>query len=173
MSLCAVDADAAVHPCGSGVIQYTDVSPRRLQQFVVQPDATYLWRNRRVVDDSLVASGSVLADAEGIVTVSAFEVAPDGNRLTLLPAGQDSSVMVATDVAGQGQVSHTPADPFELGQRVSLTAKADTGWRFDHWAGDLTGVQATQTVILTGDLQTTATFVLADRAVYLPIIMVP
>ncbi len=70
-----------------GSNQTVDVTPRRLQHFVVTPGASYDWENRLVSDDSLVASGVVTADADGLVTVEDVAVSPGGNRLLLTPAG--------------------------------------------------------------------------------------
>lgn len=83
ISLCAVDAAAAVKTCGTGVDQTVDVTPRRLQLFHPQPGATYQWENRRVSDNSLVASGSVTAGSSGLITVPAVAVSPQGNRLRI------------------------------------------------------------------------------------------
>ena len=57
---------------------------RRLQHFVVVPGATYAWENRRVVDGALMARGTVVAGANGLITIPAFAVSPEGNRLSLL-----------------------------------------------------------------------------------------
>lgn len=65
--------------------QTVDVTPRRVQRFVITPGATYDWENRTVSDNRLIASGTVTADADGLVTVSQFVVSPDGNRLVLVP----------------------------------------------------------------------------------------
>ncbi len=70
--------------------QTVDVTPRRLQRFRVLPGAEYAWENRQVDGDSLVASGTVTADADGLVTVPAFAVTPEGNRLLLRPVDGSS-----------------------------------------------------------------------------------
>ncbi|HOT90730.1 MAG TPA: putative glycoside hydrolase [Anaerolineae bacterium] len=70
-----------------GSNQTVDVTPRRLQTFHITPGANYAWENRRVSDNGLVASGTVAADAYGLVTVQNFAVTPGGNRLLLQPAG--------------------------------------------------------------------------------------
>ena len=71
-----------------GSSQTVDVTPRRLQTFRTIPGAGYDWENRRVGDDSLVASGSVIADAHALVTVLGFQVTASGNRLVLRPLGE-------------------------------------------------------------------------------------
>ena len=83
MSFCAV-ADGS-DTCGTGEAQRVRVTPRRLQQFEVQPGALYAWENRRAADNELIDSGVVQADENGLVTVPDFEVLPEGNRLSLRP----------------------------------------------------------------------------------------
>ena len=72
-----------------GSDQTVDVTPRRLQNFVVTPGASYDWENRlasAVGDNGLVDSGTVIADADGLVTVQDFAVSSGGNRLSLRSA---------------------------------------------------------------------------------------
>lgn len=65
-----------------GGTQTVDITPRRVQHFVVTPGAVYRWRNE-ARDGSIVASGTATADRDGLVTVEAFLVTPDGNRLVI------------------------------------------------------------------------------------------
>ncbi|MBI2570158.1 MAG: hypothetical protein HYV63_24410 [Candidatus Schekmanbacteria bacterium] len=67
--------------------QTVDVTPRRTQSFTVAPGAAVDWANRRVSDGGLVASGTVVADADGLVTVADVAVSPAGNRLSLQLGG--------------------------------------------------------------------------------------
>ncbi|HZW03641.1 MAG TPA: alpha/beta hydrolase-fold protein, partial [Anaerolineaceae bacterium] len=83
ISLCAVDANAAVPACGSGTNQTVNVTPRRLQHFQVAPGASYAWENRSISDGSLIASGTVTADASGLITVPGVFVSPGGVRLRI------------------------------------------------------------------------------------------
>ena len=64
--------------------QTVDITPRRVQQFVVTPDAEYNWRNE-AASGSVIASGTVMVDADGLVTVPGFAVSPEGNRLVIEP----------------------------------------------------------------------------------------
>ncbi|MEM7125558.1 MAG: hypothetical protein AAF702_04475 [Chloroflexota bacterium] len=97
ISLCSVDA--AKGNCGSGTPQTVDVTPRRLQNFVVQPGANYTWVNRNVADDSQVASGMVTADEDGVVTVLGVAVSPMGNRLILKPVDAPQSTSTSNPIA--------------------------------------------------------------------------
>ena len=89
-----------------GSNQTVDVTPRRLQTFTIMPGATYAWQNRRVSDNGLVASGTVVATGQGLVTVSGFAVSAAGNRLLLAPTGPTPTptpTPTATPTPGQGQ----------------------------------------------------------------------
>lgn len=87
ISLCAVDPLAAVKTCGSGVAQTTDVTLRRLQVFDPAPGAAYTWENRRVSDNGLVASGTVVAGPGGLLTIPGVQIGPQGNRLLVFQGG--------------------------------------------------------------------------------------
>lgn len=94
-----------------GSDQTVDVTPRRLQAFVVTPGAAYTWENRRVSDNGLEAAGQVYADADGLVTAPAFAVSPGGNRLILQPASGSTATPTPTASATPSQTptpSRTP-----------------------------------------------------------------
>jgi len=45
------------------------------------------------------------------------------------------------NIDGNGYVSKDPdQENYTLGTIVNLTAVADSGWKFDHWSGDIGGV---------------------------------
>jgi hypothetical protein len=79
-----------------GSTESVDVTPRRLQAFLVEPGRTYRWENRRVLDSVLVSSGNVQPDSHGLVTVGAVEVTASGNRLGIVPALPDPVLSTAT-----------------------------------------------------------------------------
>jgi pimeloyl-ACP methyl ester carboxylesterase len=85
MSFCSIDADPAIHDCGTGITQTVDITLRRVQQFSIKPNIEYVWRNHSLLDDSLAASGTITTGVDGLLTVPAFEITPQGNRLTVLP----------------------------------------------------------------------------------------
>jgi hypothetical protein len=66
-----------------GSAQTVDVTPRRLQTFRIAPGTAYAWQNRRVADDSVLASGTVTADKSGLLLVPRFAVSAEGNRLSI------------------------------------------------------------------------------------------
>lgn len=74
-----------------------DVTPRRLQQFTVVAGASYAYEVRAVVGNQLLASGNVVADPIGLVTVPQVKVPRTGARVHLTP------VMAASETgAGAG-----------------------------------------------------------------------
>ncbi|MDJ0768692.1 MAG: InlB B-repeat-containing protein [Ilumatobacter sp.] len=66
---------------------------------------------------------------------------------------------VTTSATGQGTVTRSPDlpeyDPFSS---VTVTATPDPGWEFTGWSGGLTGTTNPATVVVTDDLDITATF---------------
>lgn len=60
------------------------ITPRRVQAFVITPGAAYLWRNV-TLDGREIASGRIIADGDGLLTVSDFEVSEIGNWLVIEP----------------------------------------------------------------------------------------
>ncbi|MGM0445698.1 MAG: InlB B-repeat-containing protein, partial [Bacillota bacterium] len=67
------------------------------------------------------------------------------------------------DVNGNGSVKSNPTGTaFEAGKEVQLTAEADTGSKFDHWEGDLTGSNNPATVTIDDNKSITAVFVEKD-----------
>ncbi|MBN1564400.1 MAG: alpha/beta fold hydrolase [Anaerolineae bacterium] len=63
--------------------QTVDVTPRRLQQFVITPGVTYQWENRRADNGELMQSGTITPDADGLLTVPFFIVSETGNQLII------------------------------------------------------------------------------------------
>lgn len=84
MSLCAVSAGEP-RSCGSGEAQRVNITPRRVQRFLIVPGQQYLWESRRIRDGSLADSGTVTASNAGLITVRNLLVFPDGIRLSIVP----------------------------------------------------------------------------------------
>jgi hypothetical protein len=85
MSLCAVDDTQRPATCGTGVAQTVDVTPRRLQQFDVAADVVYEWQNVSVIDASIVQTGTISADTDGLLTLPQVTISPTGNRVSIRP----------------------------------------------------------------------------------------
>ena len=66
---------------------------------------------------------------------------------------------LTVNVDGNGAVVKNPDSPFyPRNSAVELTAVPDSGWRFDHWGGNLWGSQSPDTIIMNGDKTVTAYF---------------
>ena len=83
MSFCSVAKGST--ECGSGIDQTVDITPRRLQHFVVTPDAIYHWQNMDIKTNRVIAAGTVKADDHGLLVVPHFAVTATGNRLIITP----------------------------------------------------------------------------------------
>lgn len=62
-------------------------------------------------------------------------------------------------VSGSGSVNLNNSGPYNYGDSVLLTAMPSTGWRFDHWSGDLAGSANPATLIIIGNMGVNASFV--------------
>jgi hypothetical protein len=103
-----------------------DVTPRRLQSFVTSPYGSYMW-TRRTVDGTFIGSGTVQADANGIVTIPRVPVTRDGEMLQLQPAAFLGVEDLASRTAGAPTLGPL-ANPVRGGFSVTV-----------HWARDGAG----------------------------------
>ena len=85
ISVCSINANSSENLCGTGSTQVVDITPRRVQNFVIEPEKEYFWENR-TINNNLMYFGVVKADANGIITVKDFIVFPNGNRFVLKSA---------------------------------------------------------------------------------------
>lgn len=60
-----------------------DITPRRLQQFKVSPGSQVKWEERDFLSGSIMASGSVTSDKNGIITLPQITVTKGKNRILL------------------------------------------------------------------------------------------
>jgi hypothetical protein len=67
-------------------------------------------------------------------------------------------VQLVVHTEGMGSVSSSPAEPYRLGQVVTLTAEPSPGYIFFEWDGDVTGSVNPATLIMDGDKTVTARF---------------
>lgn len=74
--------DGVLEPPGSITV---DVTPRRLQEFLVSSRTGYRYTVTDVASGEVVASGTLDADALFLLTVPAVPVRPGGSRLTIEP----------------------------------------------------------------------------------------
>ena len=67
---------------------------------------------------------------------------------------------LTTNVQGNGNIVTNPEPgPYAKDAKVGVLAKADQGWRFNHWVGDLTGNVNPSLVQMDSDKTVTAVFV--------------
>jgi chitodextrinase/pimeloyl-ACP methyl ester carboxylesterase len=66
----------------------TDITPRRLQQFVITQGLPYYWENKRLSTGEIIQNGIVTGDNESLLTIQNFmiEKSETGNKLILTPA---------------------------------------------------------------------------------------
>lgn len=81
MSFCTVKEGSK--ECSGNFTAVVDITPRRLQNFQVTPGKSYMWENRRLSDNSLLQSGIVTADANGLLTVKGAKILSNGNRIRI------------------------------------------------------------------------------------------
>ena len=65
--------------------QTVDVTPRRLQQFTVEPGRVYTWQNIRLSGNVVIQEGTITADQDNLLTVAGLAVSEGGNRLIIRP----------------------------------------------------------------------------------------
>lgn len=71
--------------------------------------------------------------------------------------------VVNINSSGNGSVSVVPdKDEYQYGETITLTAKANPGYLFAGWTGDLTGSQNPATYVINGDTTITANFASAN-----------
>jgi hypothetical protein len=82
----------------------------------------------------------------------------DGNKSVIANFSQDHYTLDLT-FEGQGNVTKDPdLLTYVYGQVVNLTATADIGWTFDHWAGDLNGSMNPISFVMDGNKAVIANF---------------
>ncbi len=76
------------------VAQTANITPRNLQQLQVSPGDSFNWQNLNNSTSQVVASGSVTADADGLLTIPQFQIGTgSGNRLVLIRGASGQPVV--------------------------------------------------------------------------------
>ncbi len=81
MSFCSIIAGS--QQCGGGNTFSVDITPRRLQEFVVRPGMQFDWANISIVNGRVINQGVVTADNDGLITVKSLSIFATGNRLII------------------------------------------------------------------------------------------
>ena len=101
--------------------QTADLTPRRLQQFVVTPGARYEWTNTNVATSVVLQTGIATADAQGLLTIPGMQILEAGNRLAIRPqpgatlyvspSGNDAAAGTVTEPLATVQHALNLAEP--------------------------------------------------------------
>lgn len=83
LSFCPVNIWSTI--CGTSREFTVDITPRRMQNFIVNAGASYDWQNQRISDGVIVAAGVAVANENGLLTIPDFYVSVYGNRLIIKP----------------------------------------------------------------------------------------
>jgi len=99
-------------------------------------------------------------DATGTASVVNFSMDQDKNITAVFV---ECGFTLTTEVQGNGTTNPAVGThPYTEGQIVEVTATPEAGWVFDHWEGDLSGVQPSGLVYIGCDAHVTAVFVEGD-----------
>ena len=104
-----------------------DVTPRRLQSFIVAQNVTYRFEVRRKSDNELIQSGTAEADQDAVLTLQQVQVVEGGVRLALFP----TSTAGVTPAASGHSGPHLAMSRNPVQDRASLTIE---------WPGEGDGV---------------------------------
>ncbi len=78
----------------------------------------------------------------------------------IVPEDTARKLNVTIDPAASGTVARNPVkENYACDEPVTLTPVPNTGFKFDHWSGDLTGTANPATLVMGGTKNVTATFV--------------
>jgi uncharacterized protein YjdB len=75
--------------------------------------------------------------------------------------GTGTVYTLTTSVDGQGSISPSGGG-YSAGSIVTLTAAGETGWKFDHWGGEVSGSDNPISITMDRDKTVTATFIQAS-----------
>jgi len=104
-----------------------DVTPRRLQSFIVAQNVTYRFEVRRKSDNVLIQNGTTSADQDAILTVQHVQVVDGGVRLAVFP----TSTAGVTPAASGRSIPHLAMSRNPVQDKASLTIE---------WPGEGDGV---------------------------------
>jgi uncharacterized repeat protein (TIGR01451 family)/uncharacterized repeat protein (TIGR02543 family) len=107
--------------------------------------------------DYLTVTNTAQISADAPVAVPEAIEQPTSNN-TSIDVDIIRSANLTVNVVGSGTVDQNPLPPYAVGDVVTLTANAATGWSFTGWSGDLAGTTSPITITLNSDKVVTATF---------------
>jgi hypothetical protein len=86
----------------------------------------------------------------------------DSQQWTVTVVGVVQYTLTIAVVGNGTTVPAAGSHVYDAGTLVNLTASADLGWVFSNWTGDLTSVNAMESLLVDGNKTVTATFVRAE-----------
>jgi hypothetical protein len=143
---------ADVAPTGSG----------RITSQPSQPAEGYII-NKRITVTATASAGYQFSHWEGDLTgaTNPASLVLDRNKTITAVFNPCYALTVNANPIGSGTVTLTPpqsAEGYAEGTRVTLTAIAGEGYRFDHWSGALSGSENPPTIVIGSDQVITANF---------------
>jgi hypothetical protein len=102
-----------------------DITPRRLQQFKINPFDKINWKNINVNSGNVVESGSVTADSFGLATIPQFLITSSANRM-ILEKGDNTSIVKKSGIAATISFSAYP-NPFTPMVELKIDGQAAMG----------------------------------------------
>jgi uncharacterized repeat protein (TIGR02543 family) len=82
----------------------------------------------------------------------------DSNKSVTVTFTQIPKYSLSVNIIGNGVVTVNGSSPYAAGSVVVMTAYPDSGWTFDGWSGDLTGMANPDTILMDSNKSVTVTF---------------
>ncbi|MBI4470965.1 MAG: hypothetical protein HY650_16750 [Acidobacteria bacterium] len=76
-----------LHAAAPASTATADITPRRLQALDHEPGASYAWENRQQPADAVIQTGAIVADSNGLITLSNVVLSKAGNRIVIRRMG--------------------------------------------------------------------------------------
>jgi chitodextrinase len=85
----------------------TDLTPRRLQHFVITQGFPYYWENKRLSSGEIIQNGIVMGDEKSLLTIKQFiiEKSDLGNKLILIPADTQVNYPPSFEIVSDKDIS--------------------------------------------------------------------
>jgi len=150
----------AVVNIGGGKTLNVTIVPANAGAVVATPSGKVFINNSTIEIKAIPYGGYIFSNWAGDATGT--------SRTTTLTMDKDKSVTavfvpgykICLQRHGEGTISCTPdADGYLPGTTVTLQATPATGWKFDHWDGDVTGYETSTTITVNRDQLVHAYFV--------------
>ncbi len=123
-------------------------------------------KNTGPPQDVRILENSIFNNAYGVRLMSGVRIIYDDNDVHDNPSGNFYAAASVTiykwldvQTVGSGRIEFAPeGGSYPSGTQVALTARPLANWRFDHWEGDLTGVENPATLRMDQSLHISAVF---------------